>query len=190
MSLFYRGAGVGTHWHANDARLSGFTPHSPGIPPSPSRLMMHVARATVSTPYVSLTRSYGVAANYAIYFGRVAPSATNPAYVYEVEFLDPVPTGLQLLDPVKETAAALAGPLTAAYQHDGEQSFLLGVVSPVLMTSYLTAPYLQPPPGGGTPRPPNLSLDLETLVRALRDAETLAIGTIPAACIRRRMDVW
>jgi hypothetical protein len=31
---------------------------------------------------------------------------------------------------------------------------------------------------------------METLVRVLRDAEILAVGNIPAAYIRRRIDVW
>lgn len=41
-----------------------------------------------------------------------------------------------------------------------------------------------------TPRSPNLSLELETFVRALRDAEILAYGTIPAACVVNCFDVY
>ena len=54
----------------------------------------------------------------------------------------------------------------------------------------LALPYRQPPPAGGAPRPPNLSLELETLVRALRDAEVLIVGTIPTTCIINRIDVY
>ncbi|MDG4603388.1 MAG: hypothetical protein P9C48_09030 [Defluviicoccus sp.] len=42
----------------------------------------------------------------------------------------------------------------------------------------------------GTPRAPNLSPELETLVRALRDAEILAVGNVPASCVRSRYEVW
>ncbi len=33
-------------------------------------------------------------------------------------------------------------------------------------------------------------MQLETLVRVLRDAEILAVGDIPATFLRRRIDVW
>ena len=46
-----------------------------------------------------------------------------------------------------------------------------------------------PPPGEGTPRPPMLHIELEALVRALRDAEVLAFGAISAAQVRRRIDM-
>jgi hypothetical protein len=51
MPIFYRGAGVGTHWHINDARLTGFTPQAPGIVLSIDRLMQHIVSGTVSSPY-------------------------------------------------------------------------------------------------------------------------------------------
>lgn len=47
-----------------------------------------------------------------------------------------------------------------------------------------------PPPGNGTPRAPLLSIDLETMVRALRHAEVLAFGTVAASQIRRRTDIY
>jgi hypothetical protein len=189
MALFYRGAGVGTYWHAHDAEKSGFTPQSPGTTPTTAQLMMHIARGTVRSPYVSLTRSYGVAWNYAVYTSRVRPTRHNPAVVYEVELESPLPRGLELIDPVKEVASGLGDPLVATYHHDGEPTFLLGVVDPTRMATYLKAPYLQPPPGGGTPRPPKLTIELETLVRALRDAEVLAVGNIPSASCKR-IEVW
>ncbi len=188
MPIFYRGAGIGTYWHTNDARLNGFTPQSPGTMGSLSRLMNHIARGTTNSPFVSMTRSYGVALSYALLAGRTYPTPTNPAYVYEIEINDPLPAGLQLFDPAKEVAASVPTPLGLSYYHDGAPEFLLGVVSPTRMRRFLTAPYPQPPPRGGTSRPPNLTIELETLVRALRDAEILAIGTIPAACIRNRLN--
>jgi hypothetical protein len=180
MPIFYRGAGVGTYWHLNDARLTGFTPQAPGIASSIDRLMQHVSRGTVSSPYISLTRSYGVAWSYAVVFSRTRPTQNNPACVYEIEINDPLPHGFQLIDPVKEVAAAAPPPLAAiSYQHDGLPEFLLGVMDPKKYKRYRMAPCPQPPPGGGTPRSPNLTIQLETLVRVLRDAEILAVGNIP-----------
>lgn len=193
MPLFYRGAGVGTFWHLNDARVSGFSAQAPGIVSSVDRLMQHVVRGTVSSPYISLTRSYGVAWSYAVLGGRNQTIATqhSPGYVYEIEINDPLPPGFQLLDPVKEVAASAPPPLaTISYQHDGLPEFLLGVMEPNTYGHFLIMPCLQPPPGGGTPRSPNLTIQLETMVRVLRDAEILAVGNIPAALIRNRIDVW
>lgn len=42
MPIFYRGAGISTYWHTNDARVSGSTPQSPGTLPSSNRLMYHL----------------------------------------------------------------------------------------------------------------------------------------------------
>jgi hypothetical protein len=60
MPLFYRGAGPGTYWHVNDARLTGFTAQAPGMARGVNPLRLHIARGAVSSPYISLTRSYGM----------------------------------------------------------------------------------------------------------------------------------
>jgi hypothetical protein len=191
MPIFYRGAGVGTWWHENDARLNGFTPKEPGAVHSIDRLMEHIARADVNSPYISLTRSYGVAYWYAVPFSRAPTTKTNPGYIYEIELSDPLPPGLQLLDPVKEVAAAAPGPLEPmwCYQHDGLPDFLLGVMNPMEMGQFLKPLRPQPPSDGGTSIP-RLTIQLETLVRALRDAEILAVGNIPATYVRNRYEVW
>lgn len=192
MPIFYKGVGVDTHWHNNDAQLTGFTPQAPGIGPTIDRLMQHIARGTtMRSPYISLTRSYEVAWNYAVFGGRNLTIATQacPAYVYEIEINDPLPAGLQLLDPIKELTAELPPPLTSiSYQHDGLPLFLVGVVAPSKYGRHLKERC--PQPLGGTPRSPNLTIELETFVRVLRDAEILAVGNIPAACIRCRHKVW
>jgi hypothetical protein len=36
---FYRGAGIGSYWYVNDARVTGFTPQSPGAPASIDNLI-------------------------------------------------------------------------------------------------------------------------------------------------------
>lgn len=178
---------MGSFWHKTDARTAGFTPQSPGTTPGIFPLISHIARGTVTSPYISLTRSYGVACDYAL----VVPATKgNPAYVYQVEIDDPVPGGLALIDPVKELGAHLPGPLQSmSYQHDGNSTFLLGVVDPNGHEAFLQAPRVQPPPGGGARHPASLTPELEALVRALRDAEILAVGNIPASCVRRD-EVW
>ena len=191
MPLFYRGAGVGTYWHTNDARSTGFVPRFPGMPSSANYLIQHIAQGTVSSPYVSLTRSYGVALTYALIGTHAIATASNPGYVYEVEIDNPLPGGPQILDPIIELAAAVPHPLsTISYQHDGFPGFLLGVVDPQRMRRFLMTPYPQPPGASGTSRTPNLTGTLEAFVRVLRDAEILALGTIPTSCIRHRHNVY
>jgi hypothetical protein len=190
VAVFYRGAGVGTYWHTNDARIAGFRPWSPQMTPTVNCLTGHIARGTVASPFISLTRSYRVAEDYAKNAGRQRPTSSQPAYVYRIEIDDPPPVNLTLWDPIVYTAHHLPSAFAVPYQHDGPPNFLLGVVDPVGMKNYLSAPYVQPPPGGGTPRPPTLTIELETLVRALRDAEILAVGTVPAACVTFRYDVY
>jgi hypothetical protein len=193
MPIFYRGAGPGTYWDSHDARLTGFTSQSPGMSATLNRLMQHVARGTVNSPYVSLTRSFSIAHYYATNTGRTVRLATavNPGFVYEIELNDPLPPGLHLLDPIREVANNSSGPLSAvSYHHDGPRGFLLGVIEPERMKRYLKTNALQPPPGGGTPRPPNLTLELETLVRTLRDAEILALGAIPAVAVVSRYPIY
>ena len=191
MATFYRAAGIGTYWHAKDARLSGFIPHSPGATPSCDSLMNHIARATIASRFVSLTRSYGVAKDYAINASRILPSSSNPAYVYKIELDDPSRYQITLLDPIIEVANHLPNPPCddLTYHHDGAPSFLLGVIDPFGSKHHLSAQIEQPPGSAGTSRAANLTIQLETLVRALRDSEVLASGAIPATCIVDRFDV-
>jgi hypothetical protein len=182
MPIFFRGAGLGTYWHPsnNNARLLGFTPHFPGMARSHNRLMHHIAVATTSSPYISLTRSWGVALSYALN-GRAQATQTDPAYIYEIELDDPLPIGLILLDPVREVVNSVPSPTGMPYQHDGSPDFLLGVVDPIGQQKFLSQ--VRPHPIGAVSRPANLSLELTTIVRALRDAEIIAVGTIPAQCV-------
>lgn len=191
VAIFYRGAAIGTYWHASDARLAGFTPQQPTQQPSLDRLMNHIVYGTVASPYVSLTRSYGIALNYALDFSRTPASATNPAFVYEIEIADPLPPGLSLLDPLREVVQSFPQPESDyTYHHNVDHHYLLGVISPTNMRRYLRQMVKQPPPGGGTPSSPLLTLQLQTIVRALRDAEVLAFGNIPRSAIRATYSVW
>ena len=189
MALFYRGAGIGTYWHVNEPRIRGFIPHSPGTLASLDRLMNHIRSGATESPYVSLTRSPGVALGYAR-LGKRKPTSTKPAYVWEIELTNPLRANVQLLDPVQAIAAELPGPAESlSYHHDGAPTFLLGLIDPS-QQHFLTGNRPLLPGEGSSPRPPNLTVELETLVRALRDAEVLALGTIPAACVRARHEVY
>ncbi len=192
MAIFYRGAGIGTYWYDNEPVKQGFIARAPGMESTTNRLMFHIARSTINSPFISMTRSYGVAWRYAIVNSERAPTPSDPAYVHEIEIQEPLPPGLHLLDPVKEVAGLLPSPASPGppYQHDGLPDFLIGIVNPRNMGHFLRQASLQPPGSEGTPRTPNLTIELETLVRALRDAEILAQGAIPATCVRNRFDVY
>lgn len=192
MPIFYRGSGIDTYWYHNNPMETGFSARAPNVVPTTARLMQHISRGTSNSPFISLSYSYAVSRDYAILSSPEIPTSSKPAYVYEVEFQGELPTGLEILDPVKEVAQTLPVPPTIGptYQHDGAQEFLLGVVDPRNMGHFLVQQSPQPPLSEGTPRSPNLSLELETFVRALRDAEILAYGTIPASCVVNCFDVY
>ena len=160
--------------------------------PTVTRQMLHIARSTVNSPFISLTRSYAVAWHYAMVSSERVPTPEDPAYVHEIEIQEPLPLGLHILDPVKEVAQMLPPPANSGppYQHDGLPDFLLGVVDPGRMGDFLIQYAMQPPSSEGTPRSPNLTIELETLVRALRDAEILAHGIIPTPCVKNIFDVY
>lgn len=192
MPIFYRGACINSYWHLNNPTETGFTARAPETRPTIHRLMHHIARGTITSPFVSLTRSPAVAWHYAVFDSLEVPTRSNPAYVYEIEINEPLPSGLRLLDPIKEVAKVLPAPTYPgpSYQHDGPPDFVLGVVNPRNMAHFLALQSQQLPFSEGTPRPANLTLELETLVRAIRDAEILAQGSIPAAYILNRFDVY
>ena len=130
MAAFYKGVGAGTHLIKFDLRLSGLAPRRIGAQFSVNSLMTHIGGATEHTPCISLTRSYGVARNYAL-TGQVVPTATSPGHVYEVEINAPPPGGIRVIDPVVELAGHYVDPLAnITYHHDGDMNLLLGVVDP------------------------------------------------------------
>ena len=192
MAIFYRGSGIGTYWHINNPIESGFAARAPEMTPTINRLMLHIARSTVNSPFISTTRSYAVALRYAMSSSVRVPTVKSPAYVHEIEIQEPLPKGLELLDPVKEVAKSLPSPTSIGppYQHDGFPDFLLGIVDPSNMGRFLEQHSMQPPSSEGTPRTPNLTIELETLVRTLRDAEILAYGNIPAKSVKNRFEVY
>ena len=127
MAIFYRGTGIGTYLHIHDARQTGFIARTPQMQPTTDRLMLHIARGTVNSPFISLTRSYGIALNYANFFGAEISTPQYRAYVYEIEINEPIPLELNFLDPIKEVAPISPSPIgiNPPYQHDGGPAFLL-----------------------------------------------------------------
>ena len=190
MARFYKGIGVGTFLHASDLRTIGLSPRMPAAAYSMSALMQHIARATTTSCCISLTRSYGIAAWYARN-GRAVSGPGAPGHVYEIEIPDPPPSGsVTVHDPVREVSAHYPNPVAPSfYHHDGDHEFLLGVVNPSHMQRFLRKPVVHPPGSGATPRPPTLSIELEAMVRCLRDAEVLVEGTVPPAWVLQRHDV-
>lgn len=192
MPLFWRGAPIGSYWHITDARLSGFTAHSPGITPSIDRMIQHISQGTAISPFISLSRSYAVAWSYAVILSGTKASVSQPAYVYEVELSNPLPRGLELVDPINDISTDRSDPLRGCpYHHNGLPSFLLGVVDSAMKNHLYVNPPC-PPVGGSTVSSdfPTVSEELRTLVRALRDSEILAIGAIPVVAVKARYNVF
>jgi hypothetical protein len=187
MARYYKGAGVGTFWHANDARLAGFTPAAGGRPASTDTIKDHIVNQLVKRgPYISLTRSWEIAECFATYGGNIYPTKTSPAYVYVIDI--PNSSAASLIDPVQELAAAL-GTLFASqsYQHDGGQDVILGLADSANFGHVLARPIRMQ--GNPTGQGPAITRDLHAFVRALRDAEILVKGAIPKNCVTDRIDV-
>jgi hypothetical protein len=187
MSRYFKGAGVGTYWHIHDAMVLGFHAASPGTPAGVTVIKDHIVYQLVqSSPYISLTRSYEIAEAYARYYGKTLPTATNGAFVYEIDI--PNSTAASLVDPVQELAASFGPPYAPLfYQHDGGPDLLLGLVDSANFGNVLTRPIRAP----GVPivRPPRITDELHALVRALRDAEVLALHAIPRTCLINKHQV-
>ena len=186
-TLFYKGVGVGTHHHPTDLRTTGIMPR---VAAALNEIVVtqHIARGTTTSPCISLTKSYGVAHDYAMNAGKAKPTNTQPAYVYELQVPDN--HGIQFIDPVGFIAAQHANPLTSpSYQHDGDQDFL-GIFAYPLASGGNLGNSPRPPGMAGSARPPNLTIQLEAIVFAIRDAEILAYGNIPAAWIVNRYHVF
>jgi hypothetical protein len=187
MARYYKGAGVGTHWHGNDARLTGFVPAAGGMPANIDMVKDHIVNQLVQrSPYISLTRSWEIAECFARYGGKIYPSRTTPAYVYVIDIPDS--TAVSLIDPIQEVAGALGTPFSAQfYQHDGGQDLILGLADSANFGHVLARPIRMQ--GIPTGQGPSITKDLHALVRALRDAEILANGAIPKNCVTDRIDI-
>jgi hypothetical protein len=192
MPYFYKGVAVGTFLHSRDLRQTGISPRLPTAPFNLAALMGHVARGTTISPCISITRSFSIAKAYAIEGSKPRPTASMPAYVYAIDLPDhpnPLAPGIMSVeDPVQFVATSVKSLASSSYQHDGDKKFLLGVVDPKGHRQHLgrLAVFAVPSP---RPRTPALSIELETMVCALRDAEALVVGNLPHSCVIARMNV-
>lgn len=186
MPRFYKGVGVGTylHMHRNNVMRHGMQPTSPHKPYDINALFDHIGGHT-SSPCMSLTRSFGVARDYAI-DGRIRPASGLPGYVYAIDIDWPPPDPIKMvLDPVAAIAAEVNTPLApTSYHHNGDMTLLLGLVNELTMRRYLTRLAHEPPGSSATPAPARIDPALRAIVRALRDAEIIVLGHIPSSCIK------
>jgi hypothetical protein len=95
---------------------------------------------------------------------------------------------MRIADPVQIVAASVNLLASSSYQHDGDKKFLLGVVDPKGHRQYLGRMAVFAVPGP-IPRTPALSIELETMVFALRDAEALVVGNLPPSSVIARTNV-
>lgn len=178
---------MGTYYYDRDARLEGLVARMPMADATDEQMIGHIARGTTNSPFVSLTRSYGVAKGYALAC-RKAHTLNKIGFIYVLEI--DKRSMIELLDPVKQVGRVLGNPYAEpSYHHDGAQGFLLGVADPLRHWDEKTRQIDHPPPGEGTPRPANLHKHFETLVRSLRDAEILAVRAIPKKHVVDRVEV-
>lgn len=187
MPTFYRGIAPNTFLHGKDLRVDGMQPRASAVSAGIDAIMDHIAWTATLSPYISLTRSFGVAADYA----KGGPG-TPPGHVYVVRMdaAQAAQESITLLDPVLEIAKVHADPFaTATYHHNGAPNFILALVDQLNFAGLLKLPAPCPPNATSTGAPPAVSKALEALVRALRDAEILAKGSIPRALIVDRIDI-
>lgn len=186
MPLFYKGVPANSYHSSVDFRLSGLAPRAPGGARTTNDILSHICDGTITSAYISLTRSYAVAEEYA-FTGRAPPTPADPGYVYEILIDDPAPPGVDVIDPMRAIALSQQNALMQnSYHHDGGQNVLLGLVAPVSMGYIRLSPVKDPPMSGRTPRAPYISRELEAMVRALRDSEVLVAGNLPRACFVNR----
>jgi hypothetical protein len=183
----YKGVGVGTFLHGFDLRVIGIQPKSPR--PRAGSLMdvcQHIARGTTISPFLSFSRSYGIARDYAYDFSITPPGSSAYAHVYEIDI--PADAKVRVIDPVVLIASQQTNPLISpSYHHDGDQSFLEYVVNPaVRLTSMPRSPR---PPGMGASAPAKLEIEFEAIAFALRDAEILIEGNIHKDWVIHRHNV-
>jgi hypothetical protein len=174
----FKGAGPGTHWHMNDARVLGFT-SAAHRSHTKNAIISHITAYSFPSPYVSLTTSFAVARQYALAGPGGVASRKTPGYVYEVD-LSACTVAPITFNPIAEVSHA-----ALAHAHDGEQNLILGVASPA-HSRILGVRVLH---SGGLRTLPNISAEMRSLVNALRDAEIL-VNTVPATCVVMRHGVF
>lgn len=188
MSTLYKGAGPGTHWHANDPRLGGFSVSANRPPTTVDAVISHIVIASHPSPYLSFTASFAVACSYASAGPGGPASAANPGYIYEID-TELAPPGI-FLDPIHFVSAPPSGGTIghSTHHHDGGQDLILAIAAPAIHRAILYAAPRRPPQV--LPTAPMVSRTLQCLTFALRDAEVLATSGVPSQAIVRRHEVY
>jgi hypothetical protein len=190
MARFFKGVRVGSYLHSRNLHAIGLGPTHPGGTYDVDTIVNHIVLGTTVSPCVSLTKSYGVAEEYARRGGTAFPTRSNPAHVYEIAINHGDPEANGLVDPVCEISQAENDASVSSYHHNGDRTFLLSIVDPRRFFRYGSKSSPQPRNTTNPPIPHTSSLRLRALVYALRDAEIIFHGTIPARCIIYRHDVY
>ena len=185
----YKGASPGSHWWTNDAKGAGGFTVARG-PRNLNAIVRHIVNYSWPSPYSSFSASFAAASAYAL------PGATAavPGYVYEIDVQLALPH-VGFIDPAREIvnenpAIGAAGAIPT--YHDGGADLILGIADPS-RAAVLTSPPRKPHPKNGQhlgPGAPVVHDELRALVFAVRDAEVLATGNVPAACIVHRYPVY
>lgn len=180
--MLFKGAGPGTHWHANNAQATGFT--LPGaITPTVNVVVNHITAFSAPSAYCSFSLSFAIARGYAIFGpGGVATKAA-PGLVYQIDLsaLSALPA---LVDPVLTISRGLNG----QYAHGHNGGFL--ALSEIAQTALGPGGYTPTQHVGGGTCPLIVTSELQALVRAIRDAEILVQGNVPAGAIIKVHQVY
>lgn len=174
-STLYKGAGPSTHWHVNDARLSGFTSAASRVI-TRNAFITHITNYSHPSPFLSFTTSYEVAREYALLGPGGSASSTNPGYVYEIDCLQ-VNDSPEIFNVLKEISDG-----HIAHGHQGNQKLISDLAKNKQTIGAVRFP-------GGKMCIPTISQDLKTLINAIRDAEVL-IKIVPKNCVIERHDVF
>lgn len=173
----FKGAAPGTYWANHDAQTTGFTVAANQMPTA-TAAVSHIDNYSATSPYVSLTTSFDVAAGYATIGPAGIASPTSPGYVYVI---DPTQGQCQFIDPVE-----LISTSWLCHSHDGSQELVLAVANPSAYRSVLTNSPRRL--GNGSGFPPAVSENMRALVFAIRDGEVLATS-LPRNCVVRRVPI-
>jgi len=172
----YKGAGPGSHWCQQDARISGFVAGKPGAT-SLGDLVQHIAHGVShASAYISFSSSYDVAWTYACSGPRGEATRTNHGFVYVVD-TEKAPPGSPFVYPAQELSGR-----PEDLTHDGSPNLALGILEPFRYRYFLQTPPLRrgnPP----THQPPSFKQELKALFFALRDSEVLVHNRLDKACI-------
>jgi hypothetical protein len=177
----FKGAGPGTHWHKNDARILGFASAARGL--TRNAIVTHITAYSNPSAALSVSSSFAIARRYALSGPAGPATGAAPGYVYEIDLTGVAMPG-KLVDPVQQISSSHTA--AGAHQHNGDQTLLAEIAS----GNSSVNPFTNAMQLGGRMAAPAVSAELMALIFAIRDAEILVYGSIPHAAVVNRHDVW